>query len=250
MAPATRRRSGPLAPGQLPLALDGAAAVSGGISSPDVASGPAGPITPMMAGHRPAPFDDQDYFFEPWWPGTRAFAYAGDRFRLETDHLADALATFPELGVIPSQLGARDVVLDGTLLVLDDEGRPDPELLRRRLANADATGGEAAFVASDLLRVDGLSMTERPFSERHRRLREVLRDGRLCVASRGLRGEGVMLAEAVASMGLAAISARCLTSRYVAGQADDEWLRLPVVETPAPQTRPLLVLLERLPLDT
>lgn len=253
MAPPTRRRSGPLPPGQLPLALDdpvAAGGLRGAVGGRAGAIGArAGAIIAMSAGHRAAPFDDEDYFFEPWWPGARAFVYSGARFRLETDHLADPLATFPELAIIPSQLSATEVVLDGTLLVLDDEGRPDLELLRRRLSDPGATGGEAAFVASDLLRVAGVSLLERPFSERHRRLREVLRDGRLCVASRGLRGEGVMLAEAVASMGLAAISARCLTGRYVEGQADDEWLRLPVVETPAPQTRPLLVLLERLPLD-
>ncbi|MDQ3554568.1 MAG: ATP-dependent DNA ligase, partial [Chloroflexota bacterium] len=91
-----------------------------------------------------APFDDEDYFFEPWWPGTRTFAFAeGGRLRLQTDHLADPLSTFPELEVISTQLAADGVVLDGTLLVLDGEGRPDAELLRRRLADPAATGGEA-----------------------------------------------------------------------------------------------------------
>lgn len=207
-------------------------------------------IAPMNPSTGAAPFDDEDYFFEPWWPGARAFAFAeGGRLRLHTDHLADPLSTFPELEVIGTQLNADGVVLDGTLLVLDVEGRPDAELLRRRLADPAATAGEAAFVASDVLWVEGRSMTEQPFGERHARLGEVLRDGRLCVAARGLRGEGVTLAEAVASMGLSAISARCLSGGYHAGDAGDDWLRLPVTETPAPVTRPLLVLLNRLPLD-
>lgn len=196
------------------------------------------------------PFDDEGYFFEPWWPGARAFAFAdGGRLRLQIDHLADPLSTFPELEVIGTQLAADGVVLDGTLLVLDDEGRPDTELLRRRLADPAARGGEAAFVASDLLWVGGEELSERPFQERHARLGDVLRDGRLCVVTRGLRGEGVTLAEAVASMGLSAVSARRLAGGYHGGDAGDDWLRLPVIETPAPVTRPLLVLLNRLPLD-
>ncbi|MDQ3492918.1 MAG: hypothetical protein M3452_06615 [Chloroflexota bacterium] len=204
----------------------------------------------MTATTGDAPFDDEDYFFEPWWPGTRTFAFAEDgRLRLQTDHLADPLSTFPELEVINTQLMADGVVLDGTLLVLDEEGRPDAELLRRRLADTTATGGEAAFVASDLLWAEGRSLLTQPFRERHARLADVLRDGRLCVATRGLRGEGVTLAEAVASMGLSAISARCLSGSYHPGAAGDDWLRLPVIETPAPVTRPLLVLLNRLPLD-
>jgi bifunctional non-homologous end joining protein LigD len=204
----------------------------------------------MTASLGAAPFDDEDYFFEPWWPGARTLAYSdGGRLRLQTDHLADPLSTFPELEVIGTQLLADGVVLDGTLLVLDAEGRPDAELLRRRLADPAAQGGEAAFVASDLLWVDGGSVTERPFRERHARLGEVLRDGRLCVVTRGLRGEGVTLAEAVAAMGLSAVSARCLSGAYRAGDSGDDWLRLPVIEIPALVTRPLLVLLNRLPLD-
>lgn len=207
-------------------------------------------VAPMTATAGEAPFDDDDYFFEPWWPGARAYAFAeGGRLRLQTDHLADPLETFPELEVIGTQLTADGVIVHGTLLVLDQEGRPDADLLRRRLADPQADGGEAAFVASDLLWLEGAPLTERPFRDRHDQLVKVVRDGRLCVVTRGLRGEGVTLARAVASMGLAAVSARRLSSTYRPGLAAQDWLRLPVNETPAPVTRPLLVLLNRLPLD-
>jgi len=196
------------------------------------------------------PFDDERYFFEPWWPGAPTIAsIEGGHLRLQTEHLADPLAMFPELGVIAEQVDGDGVVVDGTLLVLDAEGRPDTELLRLRLSDPQAGGGEAAFVASDLLWLGGSPLIDRPFSERRERLGDVLRDGRLCVASRGLRGEGIMLAEAVASMGLTEISARSWTGTYRPGPAGDDWLRLPIVESPAAETRPLLVLLSRLPLE-
>jgi len=64
-----------------------------------------------------------------------------------------------------------------------------------------------------------------------------------------LRGrDGRTLAEAVASMGLAEISARRLAARYRPGVRDESWLRLPVVESPVTPTRPLLTLLQRLPI--
>lgn len=237
-----KERDGPAdPPEQLRLVLDGGVHPSARLPER---------MAPMTATVGEAPFDDEDYFFEPWWPGTRTFAFAeGGRLRLQTDHLADPLSTFPELEAIGTQLAADGVVLDGTLLVLDGEGRPDGELLRRRLADPTATGGEAAFVASDLLWVEGRPLMAQPFRQRHERLGKVLRDGRLCVATRGLRGEGVTLAAAVASMGLSALSARCFSGAYHPGAAGDDWLRLPVTETPAPVTRPLLVLLNRLPLD-
>jgi bifunctional non-homologous end joining protein LigD len=204
----------------------------------------------MHAASTDAPFDDDDYFFEPWWPGARTFAFVEDgRLRLQTEHLGNPLATFPELGEIAGQLLADGVLLDGTLLVLDAEGRPDSDLLRRRLAEAGALGGTGAFVASDLLWVDGSPIAELPFERRRQRLGAVLRDGDQCVVSRGLRGEGITLASAVASMGIDAVSARRMDGHWRPGDAGNDWLRLPVHETPAPQTRPLLVLLQRLPLD-
>ena len=100
----------------------------------------------------PAPFDDDGWFFEPWWPGTPAVVIvAADRLHLTTDHLVDADAAFPELRVLPAQLAVSAAVLAGTLLVLDADGRPDPELLRARLADPGRRTGMGAFVASDLL---------------------------------------------------------------------------------------------------
>jgi ATP-dependent DNA ligase len=207
-------------------------------------------IDPMAAMPGTAPFDDDDYFFEPWWPGTRAFAFVEHGLlRLQTEHLTDPLATFPELGVIVDQLDSGGVILEGTLLVLDEEGRPDADLLRRRLEGSASDEGEAAFVASDVLWVDGIDIRGAEFGDRRARLGTLLRDSWICVASRGLRGEGTTLAEAVASLGLDEVSARCLSGTYRAGPAADDWLRIRVTETPAPETRPLLVLLSRLPLD-
>lgn len=215
-----------------------------------IADGLPRTIAPMLPDDGEAPFDDEAYFFEPWWPGTRALAYReGDTLRVQADHLADPLMAFPELQVIRQQLTGDGVVIDGTLLVLDAEGRPDRELLRRRLADPGSTEGSGAFVASDLLWEGGRSITPVPYGERLARLGHALRDGDRCVVTRGLRGEGTTLAEAVALMGLDAISARRLDARWHSGPANGDWLRIPIEETPAPQTGPLLVLINRLPLD-
>ncbi|HEY5521457.1 MAG TPA: hypothetical protein VIK08_12440 [Candidatus Limnocylindrales bacterium] len=208
-----------------------------------------GRLKPMLpvAGERP--FDDPDWFFEPWWPGASILAYIEDgRVRLQTEHLADPLDTFPELASIVNQFVDDGLIVEGALLVLDDEGRPDAELLRQRLAGQAGLRGVAALVALDLLYASGQSQLDLPFAERRRRLGRVLTDGETCVISRGFRGEGRTLAEAVSSMGVAEISARLLAAHYRLGARDDAWLRIPVVEQPVAPTRPLLALLQRLPL--
>ena len=195
------------------------------------------------------PFDDADWFFEPWWPGASTMAYIDDgRVKLQTEHLADPLDAFPELREIPGQFADDALIVEGALLVLDDEGRPDADLLRARLAGDHQRGGVPALVVSDLLYASGQSQLELPFAERRARLARVVTDGDRCVISRGLRGDGTTLAEAVASMGIAQISARLLDAPYRPGMRDDSWLRISLHEAPHVPTRPLLALLQRLPL--
>jgi ATP-dependent DNA ligase len=205
-------------------------------------------IRPMLPTAGARPFDDPDWFFEPWWPGATTLAYVEDgRVRLQTEHLADPLDAFPELESIAAQFADDALVVEGALLVLDDEGRPDEELLRTRLSGVSGAG-TAALVASDLLFASGQSQMELPFEERRKRLGRVLADGDRCVISRGLRGEGLTLAEAVASMGISEISARLLSGHYRPGGRDDTWLRISLHEVVPAPTRPLLALLQRLPL--
>jgi bifunctional non-homologous end joining protein LigD len=203
-----------------------------------------------MATEGGSPFDDEAHFFEPWWPGAPAqVRRLGDHIEMRTEHLTDPLATFPELASLSDSLAADGVIVQGTLLALDSEGRPDADLLRRRLRGEDDTPSEGAFVASDLLYLEAQPLVRKPFVERRGYLADMLTDSDHCVVGRGLVGEGITLGLAVASLGLAAVSARRLDARWRAGPAGDRWLRLPVATDPAEATRPFLVLLEKLPLD-
>ena len=106
----------------------------------------------------------------------------------------------------------------------------------------------AAFVASDLPYLEGQSLARQPFAQRRRRLSAIMPDSEQRAVNRGLIGEGVTLGHAVAALGLDAISARRLDGRWRPGPAGDNWLHLPVLERTVAQTRPFLVLLEKLPL--
>jgi len=205
-------------------------------------------VAPMQPAAVDAPFDDPDYLFEPWWPGLRAIAFVeAGSLRLQAHGLSDALAAFPELDELPRQLLADGVVLDGTLLVLDRGGSPDNALLRARLEDG-RRAGSPAYVASDLIWSDAASWVRRPYRARRQRLQEVLPDGDRATVGHGYRGEGTLLAEALARIGLDGLSARRLGARYRAGPSGDAWLRAPIVPAPA-RGRPSLSLIQRLPLE-
>ena len=207
-------------------------------------------LSPMQPAAGVAPFDDRAWLFEPWWPGVRALAWVegGRLIRLRAEGMADALSAFSELGdELPERLMEDGVVLDGWLLALDEGGWLDIDLLRARLAGNDRAG-RPAFVASDLLWSGAEPWHTRAFATRRERLQAVLLDGDRCVVSHALRGEGTLMAEALARFGLEAISARRLDARYRLGGTSDGWLRIPVAPVLATE-RPRLALIQRLPFE-
>jgi bifunctional non-homologous end joining protein LigD len=225
---------------QLPLPIDG---------GEETASGLPIRVDVMQPTDGDGPFDDADYLFEPWWPGLRTLLFhERGVIRLQSEQLTEPLAAFPELQSVAGQVLLDGTVIDGTLLVLDAESRPDPKLLRDRLTKPHERAGFPAFVASDLLYASGRPLLARPFGERRDRLGVALRDDDRAMVGRAYRGEGTTVARALASMGIEALSARHLGARHRAGAAEGAWLRLPVSPAPATDRRPSLTVIQRLPL--
>ena len=104
------------------------------------------------------------------------------------------------------------VLLDGWLLALDEGGWLDTDLLRRRLAGDRSRRPPRLTSPRTCSGPAGTTGSGGRSPHRRERLEAVLRDGDRCVVSHALRGEGTLLAEALARFGLNAISrtpARC-----------------------------------------
>lgn len=113
------------------------------------------------------PFDHCDFIFELKHDGFRALAYiAHDAVRL-VSRRGNIYRSFPRLcDAIRQELNC-ETVLDGEIVCLDGEGRPQfYELLRRR--------GEPVFYVFDLLSLNGEDVRERPLIERKRLLRDIV----------------------------------------------------------------------------
>ncbi|WP_245971734.1 hypothetical protein [Solirubrobacter pauli] len=145
----------------------------------------------------------------------------------------DCTTEFPEIAAAGRQLG-RDVVLDGEIICLDAQGRPDFERIRRRLGlrrshavAAVAVSAPVAFVAFDLLALDGRHLCARPYRERRAQLEELLAAapdaGISAVPS--YDAASTDLAAATRDMQLEGIVAKRLDSRYLPGQRSRAWLK-------------------------
>lgn len=221
-------------------------------------------LRPMLPGSVAGPFDSQEHLFEPSWGGLRALAYIGPSDRpgagetrvVDVDGV-EVSAQLPELAGLAVRVDARSAVLDGELVVVDTQGRADPRELAQRIAGRP--GRPVAFLAFDLLHLDGRSLLGWPLERRRRQLRRVLRPGDEVVAVPAIAGEGKALWDAAAAQGIAGVMARQRTSPYLSGVRSRLWRFIPsdapappadTVNEPVdgPANAPVIALIRRLPL--
>src|SRR5947209_16595127 len=139
------------------------------------------PIEPMLAKIAAEVPPDGDFLFEPKWDGFRAIVFRGkDDVYIQSRDLRPLDRYFPELhGVLLEQLPSG-VVVDGEIVMPTKHGldfgglqmRLHPAASRvARLAKATP----AAFVAFDLLAVDGKSLIDEPQRDRRAHLEKVFK---------------------------------------------------------------------------
>jgi bifunctional non-homologous end joining protein LigD len=197
---------------------------------PDVPRLPNLPVTlrPMLPRPLPDPFDSTAHLFEPSWGGMRALVFvgpaeaagAGDVVVVDADG-RDRSRALPELAGLAVRVDARSAVLDGELVVVDADGLADTAELDRRLTGK--RGRPVAFLAFDLLHLDGRSLLSAPLDRRREALRRVLRPGDEVVAVPAIAGEGRALHEAAAIQGIAGVMARQRSSPYLPGVRSRLW---------------------------
>jgi bifunctional non-homologous end joining protein LigD len=197
---------------------------------PDLPTLPNLPTTlrPMLARPLPDAFDSPDHVFEPSWGGVRALVFVGPAERAGAGEVRvvdadgeDRSAVLPELAGLAVRVDARSAVLDGELVVVDAAGRSDLEGLRERLAGGP--GRPVAFLAFDLLHLDGRSLLGVPLHRRRAQLRRVLHPGDEVVAVPAIVGEGRALFDAAVAQGIAGVMARQRTSPYLPGVRSRLW---------------------------
>jgi bifunctional non-homologous end joining protein LigD len=200
---------------------------------PGLAAPMPGFIEPMTATLADAPFSDPAWLFELKWDGYRVQAHIrGGKVALYTRRGLDAAAYFPELAGPPDWIDAREAIVDGEVVALNDAGEPDFGLLqaRRGLAGRKATGqaghSTLAYEVFDLLYLDGRSLLGEPLEDRKRQLRSIVRDDGAVHYAAHIEGDGEAFYGAVAARGLEGIIAKQRRSRYESGRRSPAWLKV------------------------
>ena len=195
-------------------------------------------IPPMLATLATEPFSDPDWLFEVKWDGYRVEAVIRDgEARIWTRRRLDAATYFPQLAGEAPWIEAREAIVDGEVVALDEAGRPRFSLLQDRTGirtgRTPGTGrpGEPApivYQVFDLLHLDGQSLLSVPLEERKRLLRGRLRPHPLVRFAGHVDGDGLAFFEAARQQELEGIVAKLRRSPYEPDRRTKAWLKLKV----------------------
>ena len=195
-------------------------------------------IRPMLASIIDKPFDDPNWLFEIKWDGYRAVAFIdNENTRLLSRNHNDLLPRYPELRNLPKFVKAKTAILDGEVVVLDDNGRPSFSLMQQR-TGIRHHGRQAApnadlpilYYVFDLLYLDGFDLRRVTLDERKRLLSEVLGSEEIVRYSDHYPGQGSALFEAAKQKGLEGIVAKKRNSCYEERRSH-EWLKIKITQT-------------------
>ena len=191
-------------------------------------------LTPMLA----TPADGADLSGSGWlhefkWDGIRVLVHSGDGTgdgsgRITSRNGNDVTAAWPELEPLMAAL-PPDTVVDGELVVLDDDLRPDFSLVAQRMHVRDPLRvarlrgtHPGQLMAFDLLRLAGEDLVDLPLERRRGLLEESLPPGGPWAVPPASTDLATMTAVAE-QRGLEGTVSKRLGSRYEPGVRSRNW---------------------------
>src|ERR1700757_3399737 len=169
-------------------------------------------VQPIRPTWRKDPFDHADWLFDMKSDGFRGLCYVEQGRNRLISRNWNTFDQFADLAdAIAGELGVREAVLDGEVIAADETGRPQfYDLLRRTRS--------PAYVAFDLLWLDGVDLRPLPLSERRQRLHSVVPKGAASVSEAlSVVGRGCERFELMRAHDLEGIVAKRFAAPYKPG---------------------------------
>ncbi|MEU3557305.1 ATP-dependent DNA ligase [Streptomyces fragilis] len=195
-------------------------------------------ISPMLAtpGRLPPPALDDRWAYETKQDGQRAVVYAeaDGTLTLRARSGEDITAAYPELAPLGRALGGAAAVLDGEILVLDDRGRADFQLLQSRmglahspaLAARRAAAAPAHLVLFDVMHLGGRSLLRLPYARRRGELEGLGLAGPFWSTPAAVVGHGERALALTREHGMEGLVCKRLDSVYEPGVRSRAWIKI------------------------
>ncbi len=184
-----------------------------------------------------------EWAYELKWDGVRAIAVCGDgSVRLFARSGAEVTKAYPELAGLAAALhdaGLQDAVLDGEVVQLDRNGRPDFVALGERMHVRDAAKARALaaarpvnYLVFDILAANGTDVTRASYVERRELLESVLPPpGDTPWAVPPHFTDGAQTLAVAKDLELEGVVAKRLASPYRPGARTGDWVKVKIDRT-------------------
>ena len=180
------------------------------------------PVVPMKAtlGDLPAATHDDEWAYEIKWDGYRTLAFVDNgTVRLQSSNSLDVTVKYPELRGFAEAVNAPSAIIDGELVVLDANGRPNFGLLQQHTT-------QVAFYPFDVLQIAGTDTVSLPYEQRRALLESLVEPGSNWMVPAHRVGDGEALYEVTAAQGMEGIMAKRLGSPYLPGKRSPNWRKV------------------------
>jgi bifunctional non-homologous end joining protein LigD len=192
-------------------------------------------IRPMLATSIEKPFDSEEWLYEIKWDGYRSVAFLEEgNLRLVSRNQNDMTALYPELADLPAAVHARNAVLDGEVVAIDEQGRPSFSLMQQRTGIRHGrfrapghTEVPVLYYAFDLIYLDGYDLHRIDLEQRKRLLHAIIRPGSNLQYSDHQVAQGIALFQVARQRGLEGIVAKRSKSCYEEKRTR-EWLKIKI----------------------
>lgn len=180
-------------------------------------------IKPMLAKETTAAFDDKDWIFEIKWDGYRAIAETGKgKVRLYSRNGLSFDNSYPPVYEALQKMKEK-AVLDGEIVVLNEEGMPEFQLLQHYDSNRDKPIQYQVF---DLLSLNGKDTTQLPLLKRKELLQTLLKKTDIIKYSDHIEERGKEFFALTGKQNMEGVMAKKADSLYHIGRRTTEWLKI------------------------
>jgi len=198
--------------------------------------------------------DNRDFVFEPKLDGTRAICYFNRSQKSRKGDTSPSIIfinrreknithRYPEFSRSEffDNIKAASCVLDGEIIVYDENGIPDFNLLQKReqldnklLIQLRSREFPATYVVFDILMKDGHELIGKPLKERKKILNKTVIDSEgetKIIQKIFFTKDGRRLFKEIRKRGLEGVMAKKLNGRYYPGERTSVWLKIKFLKT-------------------
>ncbi len=180
-------------------------------------------IPAMLAKETDKPFSKEDWIYEIKWDGYRAIAEVNNKdIKLYSRKGNSFLSAYPEVVEELSTM-KLNAVLDGEIVVLNEQGNPDFHKLQEYGFNRNFP---LQYYVFDLLELEGKKLYSTPLIERKKLLAEIIKSNPIIKYSDHIEERGEDFFEVIKEKDLEGIMAKRMGSEYYPGKRSADWLKI------------------------